>query len=212
MNRVDLLHDFPEAWFFDDLAPLPDEGTWGFELCHEDPEAIRFFRALLECLWRNREDNELFRLFQKYPWNRPPHPAFRYIRHIPWEQRTEEDQRLLAELQTQFVDGLTNAFVRATPDYLVGWVYPSVRSLFSHGHPDNYIMPLGYVTAESSFASSEGGCSLFVKGIDQNGTPLTLTFDWYDTETEGYEEARFFVRFIQAMRFKVSGYPPTRFN
>ncbi len=96
---------------------------WGFELSTEDPEAVRFFNALLECLWRNREHNERFRLFQKFPWHRRPQPAFRHIRHIPVHRRTVEDEMRLADLQSQFVDSLTDSPVRATPDYLVGWSY-----------------------------------------------------------------------------------------
>ncbi|MCR4406166.1 MAG: hypothetical protein NUW24_04475 [Anaerolineae bacterium] len=66
-RREDVLRPFPEPWFVDELAPLPEERTWGFELSAEDPKAVRFFRALLECLWRNRENNERFRLYQKFP-------------------------------------------------------------------------------------------------------------------------------------------------
>ncbi len=204
-RRKDILRVFPEPWFVDELAVLPEEGTWGFELSTEDPEAVRFFNALLACLWRNREHNERFRLYQKFPWHRRPQPAFRHIRHIPGDRRTVEDEMRLADLEGQFVDGLTNSAVRATPDYLVGWIYPSPRSLLGHGHPDYYIMPLGSVTAETSITGSRRVCHLFVEGVDEDGAPLRLTFDWYGVGTEGYEEAEFLVRFVRAMRERVAG-------
>lgn len=207
-RREDILRLFPEPWFVDELAVLPEEGTWGFELSAEDLEAVRFFSALLECLWRNREHNERFRIYQKFPWHRRPQPAFCHIRHIPWDRRTVEDEMLLADLKGQFVDGLTDSAVRATPDYLVGWIYPSARNLFGHGHPDYYIMPLGYVTARTSIprlrptpaGTMEEECFLYVEGVDEEGFPLKLTFEWYRVGDEGYEEAEFLVRFVQAMR------------
>lgn len=207
-RREDVLRFFPEPWFLDELAILPEEGTWGFDLSTEDPEAVRFFSALLESLWRNREHNERFRIYQRFPWHRRPRPAFRHIRHIPWDQHTAEDEALLAELKGQVVDGLTDSAVRATPDYLVGWIYPSARSLLGHGHPDYYIMPLGYVTARTSIprlwptptGTMEGECFLYVEGVDEKGSPLRLTFEWYRVGDEGYEEAEFLVRFVRAMR------------
>jgi hypothetical protein len=203
-RRKDILRLFPEPWFVDERAPLPEEGTWGFDLSAEDPEAVRFFTALLECLWRNRENNERFRIYQRFPWHRRPQPAFRHIRHIPWDRRTTEDEMLLADLESRFVDGLTDSAVRATPDDLVGWTYLSPRSLLLDGRPDYYLMPLGYVTAETSITRSDGICSLFMEGVDEDGAPLKLTFDWYGAEAEGYEEAEFLVRFVQAMREKAA--------
>jgi hypothetical protein len=86
------------------------------------------------------------------------------------------------------VDGLTGSAVRATPDYLVGWAYRSPRSLLLDGRPDYYLMPLGCVTAETSITGSEGVCYLFGEGVDEDGAPLKLTFDWCGAGTEGYEE------------------------
>ncbi len=81
-RREDVLRFFPEPYFVGELAPLPEEGLWGFEFAAADPAAASFFPELLGCLWRNRQQNERFRLYQKFPWHRCPQPAFRHIRII----------------------------------------------------------------------------------------------------------------------------------
>lgn len=226
-RRQEVLRLFPEPYFVDDLAILPEEGLWGFDLSADDPAAVRFFAALLECLWRNRQQNERFRLYQKFPWHRRPRPAFRHIRIIDLKTNAPEEQTFIEDLKAQVVSSLT--YVQATPDYLLGWLYRSLRSKLD-GLPDGYcVMPLGYITAEVSFprpdwqpfvvghvlkqvvATALGGTAsaagpyledrryLYVRGVGEDGAPLELTFDWYGPGDEGYEEAEFLVRFVQAM-------------
>lgn len=227
-GREDVLAVFPEPYFVDELTVLPEEGLWGFEFTADDPVAMRFFTALLECLWRNRQQNERFRLYQKFPWHRRSRPAFHHIRLIDLKRATPEEQAFLENLKAQVVSSLGD--VEATPDYLVGWLYRSLRSELS-GLPDSCaVMPLGYITAEVSFprpgrrrftidrfskevlAEALGATPptdgpylqdkryLYVRGHGGNGTPLELAFDWYGPENPGYEESRFIVRFVGAMR------------
>ncbi len=121
-------------------------------------------------------------------------------------------------------------YVEATPDYLVGWLYDSLRSKLD-GLPDGCcVMPLGYISAEVSFprpdwkpfivghvlkqavATALGSTApaggpyledrryLYVRGSGEDGAPLELAFEWYGPADEGYEEAEFLVRFVQAMQ------------
>lgn len=91
-----------------------------------------------------------FLLYEKFPWNHSPQPAFSHIRLIEWEKRTAEEEAFIKQLEHQFIDGLNDAYIRLTPDYLLGWVYHSGRSNWS-GQPDYYcVMPLGYIHAEVS--------------------------------------------------------------
>lgn len=227
MRRQEVLGLFPEPYFIDELAALPEEGLWGFEFHAADPNAVRFFTGLLECLWRNRAHNQRYQLFQKFPWNDPPRPAFRHIRLIEWEKRTPEEEALIQDLAGQFVDDLTSSYGRATPDYLVGWGYHSLKSNLS-GWPDYYCrMPLGYIRAEVSLprpdwkpfiighvlkealATALGTTApsgapylehrryLYIRGKGKDGTPLELAFDWFNPGDEGYEAAEMWVRFVQ---------------
>lgn len=70
--REEILQHFPEPYFVDELATLPEEGGWGFEARADDPVARDFFFSLLECLWRNRHNNRSFQAYARYPWDRPP--------------------------------------------------------------------------------------------------------------------------------------------
>ncbi|WP_322510105.1 hypothetical protein [Anaerolinea sp.] len=227
-RREDILHFFPEPYFVDELAAMPEEGLPGFEFAAPDPAAASFFAELLGCLWRNRQQNERFRLYQKFPWHRRPQPAFRHIRMIDLKACTLEDQTFIEELKAQVVSSLF--YVEATPDYLIGWVYHLLRSKLD-GLPDICcVMPLGYITAEVSFPRPDwkpfivgnvlkqalaatlgtkapaGGpyledrYYLYVRGRGEDGARLELTFDWYGPGDEGYEEAEFLVRFVQAMQ------------
>lgn len=227
-HREDVLAVFPEPYFVDELAVLPEEGTWGFDLSADDPYAARFFVALVECLWRNRQQNERFHLYQKLPWHRRPRPAFRHIRIIDLKRATPEEQAFLENLKAQVVSSLGD--VEVTPDYLIGWLYRSLRSELG-GLPDGCaVMPLGHIAAEVSFprpdrrrftidrfskevlAEALGTTPpadgpylqdkryLYVRGHGEDGAPLELAFDWYGPEHQGYEEACSLVHFIEAMR------------
>ncbi len=226
VTREEVLAHFPVAYFVGEQALTPAEGLWGFEFRSEDPPAREFFFALLDCLWRNREQNSLFQLYARYPWDRQPRPAFDYIRLIETERMTPEEKAFISELLTQFVDSLSHSYVRLTPDYLVGWVYRTWKSTWS-GQPDYYcIMPLGYIRAEISLpqpdwqpfilsqvlleaVSSLGGTSraagpplqdrryLYVRGRGKDDRQLKLVFDWYDLTDKEWEEGEIFVRYIE---------------
>ena len=222
--RQEVLHHFPAPYFVDELAVTPQEGLWGFEFSADDAAARDFFFTLLDCLWRNRQHNSRFQLYLRYPWDRPPRPAFRHIRLIETGRMTTEEKALIDELLQQFVDSLDDSYVRLTPDYLVGWVYRSWKSTWS-GQPDHYcLMPLGHITAEVSLprpdwqpfivsqvlleAASLTGAArgygpslqdkryLYVRGKAKDGSPLELAFDWYDLADDRWEEAEMFVRFV----------------
>ncbi|MGB9819937.1 MAG: hypothetical protein ACPLVG_01155 [Pseudothermotoga sp.] len=53
--REEILSIFPEPYFIDELSVLPEEGLWGFELSADDSEQKKFFFAMSESLWKNRE-------------------------------------------------------------------------------------------------------------------------------------------------------------
>ncbi len=230
-RREDILAVFPEPYFVDELAVLPEEGTWGFDLSADDPYAARFFVALVECLWRNRQQNERFRLYQKFPWRRRPRPAFRHIRIIDLKAATPEERAFLENLKAQVVSSLGD--VEATPDYLIGWFYHPRRGKLEGPRDGCVVMPLGHITAEVSFPRPDwkpfiagrvlqqalaaalgttapaGGPQLqhrrylYVRGHREDGAPLELAFDWYGPEDKDYEESKFIVRFVEAMREKV---------
>ncbi len=192
-RREDVLQQFPEPYFVDTLAILPVEGGWGFELSVEDPAAVDFFFALLEVLWRTRRNNRLFRLYEKFPWQRCPQPAFHFIRIF--DLKVEAERAFVEGLKLQVVSSLDS--LTLTPDYLMGWAYRSPHNPFSR--IEGYaVMPLGFVTAEKSGAGEF--TRLTVRGKGADGDPLELTFDWYEPANEKYEEAEFLVRFVQAMR------------
>ncbi len=229
VTREEVLAHFPVAYFVGEQALTPAEGLWGFEFRSEDPPAREFFFALLDCLWRNREQNTTFQLYARYPWERQPQPAFRHICLIETETMTPQQKALIEELCASFVDGLKGSYVRLTPDYLVGWVYRTWKSTWS-GSPDYYcLMPLGYIRAEVSLPqpdwkpfivgqmllealSTVSGASrsygpelqdrhyLYVRGRGQDGKRLEMAFDWYGPTDEEWEEGEVFVRFIEWMR------------
>jgi len=202
-------------------------GSWGFEDTIDSQAAGDFVAMLLKTLWKHRQQNRHFMLYEKFPWYRLPQPDFHYIRLIDWKKRCAEEETFVEKLLQQFVDGLTGSYVRVTPDYLVGWVYRSVGSTLS-GQPDYYcVMPLGYINVEVSLpkpdwkpfiighvlkemlttalrTTTPGGGPylqhrwyLHVHGRDAEGTPLELAFDWYGPGDSGYEEAQFVIRFVQ---------------
>ncbi|WP_165276185.1 hypothetical protein [Thermotoga sp. Ku-13t] len=223
--RQEVLNTFPEPYFIDELSILPEEGLWGFTFTANDPEQKRFFFTLLEHLLKNREKNTYFQDYAHYPWYREPSPAFSYIKLIKTDSMTVYEKDFIETLLTQFVDRLENSYVRATPDYLVGWVYRSLKSAWT-GVPDYYcIMPLGHVHVEVSYpkpnwklfvighvvletVSSLAGSSrpygptlqdqryLYVRGCDEKGRVLEMAFDWYDPTDSQYEESKRLVRFV----------------
>lgn len=222
-RREEVLRRFPAPYFVETLAILPKEGLWGFEFSAEDPAAAAFFAEVLERLWHNRQQNERFRLYQKFPWERRPRPAFKHIRMIELQTCPPEDQAFLETLKAQVVSSL--AEVQVTPDYLIGWLSRSLRSKVNAQADVCCVMPLGYITVEVSFPrpnwkpfvigqalrqavaasgaaagpSLENRRYLYVRGKGESGTPLELAFDWYEPKDKGYEEAEFLVRFIQTM-------------
>jgi len=230
LPRREVLNLFPAPFFVDDLVVTPEMGSWGFDVTVDGPTVGDFATALLETLWHQRRQNRYFLMYEKFPWNRCPQPDFRHIRLIEWEKRSAEDEAFVKELEPHFIDGLTGSYVRATPDYLVGWVYQSVHSTLS-GQPDYYcVMPLGYISAEVSLprpdwkpfiighmlkealatvlgtTAPSGGpylehrYYLYVRGRAIDGAPLELAFDWYGLVDNEYKEAKFLVRFIQTMK------------
>jgi hypothetical protein len=230
LPRQDVLEFFPAPFFVDDVFITPEMGSWGFDTAVDDATVRDFAVALLETLWGQRQKNRHFLLYQKFPWSRCPQPDFPYVRLIEWERRSVTEEAFIQQLEQQFVDGLSDSYVRATPDYLVGWVYRSVRSTLS-GQPDYYcVMPLGYISAEASLPQPDwepfiighvlkealatalkttapaGGPYLedrhylYVRGQSEDGAPLELAFDWYGPADDGYDEAQFLVRFVYAMR------------
>lgn len=229
-SRQKVLDIFPAPYFVEELVVTPNMGSWGFETTLDDPTQSDFAMALLETLWNQRRNNRHFLLFEKFPWNRSPQPDSPYIRLIEWEKRSAEEEALIRRLEQQFIDSLTASYVRLTPDYLVGWVYRSVRSHVS-GQPDYYsLMPLGYISAEVSLprpdwepfiighvlkqalaaalktSAPAGGPYLedrnylYIRGKGADGAPTELAFDWFTPVDEGFEEAEFLVRFVTVMR------------
>jgi len=234
ISRDEVLRHIPAPYFVSEVAPTSTEGLWGFELRADDPAGGDFVRSLLDTIWRNRARNALFRLYERYPWDRRPEPSFRCIRFIETKDMAPEDRAFIARLSESFIDDLADSSVRVTPDYLVGWVYRSWKSTWS-GQPDCYcVMPLGYVSAEVSLprpdwkpfvvgqllmesAAALGGSSrsygpslqhrryLYVTGPGEGGERLELAFDWYEPTDERWGEAEVFVRFVQHARLRARG-------
>jgi len=229
LSRRETLSLFPAPSFVQDRVVSPYMGSWGFEASATDPEVRDFAVALLQRLWQHRQQNGRFLLYAKFPWSHTPRPAFHHVRLIEWEKRTPEEEAFIKGLEPQFIDGLTDSCVRLTPDYLVGWVYRSVRSHWT-GHPDFYcVMPLGYVDVEvslprpdwkpfivghglkSALATALGTTTpaggpyledkryLYVLGRDAEGGSVEMAFDWYGPKDRDYEEAEMVVRFVEAM-------------
>ncbi len=234
-SRSETINIFPAPFFVADLVVTPEMGSWGFDATADEPAVGDFATALLETLWHQRRQNSYFLIYDKFPWGRPPQPDFRHIRLIEWEKRTAEDEAFVQELERQFLDVLTNSYVRITPDYLVGWVYRSLRSTWG-GQPDYCcVMPLGYIHVEASLphpdwktfiighvlkeelatafgtTAPSGGpylqdrYYLYVRGRDISGAPLELAFDWYGPGDNGYKESRLLVRFIQTAASRCEG-------
>ncbi len=225
--REEVLNAFPESYFISELSVLPEEGLWGFTLYTDNPEQKRFFFALLELLWKNRDKNTYFQSYAHYPWHQKPNPAFKYIKVIKTDSMTFEEKEFINTILTQFVDKLENSYVRATPDYLVGWAYKSFKSTWT-GTPDYYcVMPIGYIHVEVSLPKPnwkpfiighviletlsnlidssrpygpilQDHRYLYVRGYNENGEVLEMAFDWYDLTDSLYEESEIFVRFVSS--------------
>lgn len=191
-QRSDVLELFPEPYFVNPIAVLPEEGSWGFEFSVEDSNAVALFYALLECLWRTRNSNRYYQLYKKFPWDRRPNPAFHHIRFF--DLKKEEERLFVEGLKLQAVSSLDS--LTLTPDYLMGWAYRSLDNSFSF---EGYaVMPLGFITAES--AGSGESTHLIVRGKGRDGRSLKLFFSWYEPISSQWDEARFVLRFIEAKR------------
>jgi hypothetical protein len=226
LPREKVLDVFQAPYFIDELVVTPEMGSWGFDVEAGASDIEDFATLLLQTMWRQRRQNRSFLVYERYPWDLHPQPEFHYIRLIEWGKCSAEAIALIEQLEQQFVDGLTDSYVRVTPDYLVGWVYHSLRSTLT-GHPDYYcVMPLGHIRAEVSLprpdwepfiighvlkealasalsaATPAGGPYLedrqylYVRGRDENGDPLELAFDWYRPGDANYDEANLIVRFV----------------
>ncbi|MEJ5230015.1 MAG: hypothetical protein WHT65_08430 [Pseudothermotoga sp.] len=224
-SREEVLSVFSEPYFVEELSILPEEGLWGFKLLADEPEHKRFFFALLESAWQNREKNECYKSFTHYPWHEKPKPAFKRIKVIKTDSMTAEEKEFIDQLLKQVVDKLEDSYIRATPDYLVGWAYKTLKSNWT-GIPDYYfIMPIGHVQVEVSrprpdwkpfiighivvealntlggSGGSHGGITLhdkrylYVRGRGEDGKKLELAFDWYNLTDSLYEESKRFVQF-----------------
>lgn len=224
-SREEVLSVFSEPYFVEELSILPEEGLWGFKLLADEPEQKRFFFAILESAWRNREKNEHYKIFAHYPWHEKPKPAFKHIKVIKTDSMTTEEKQFIDRLLEQVVDKLEGSYVRATADYLIGWAYKTLKSNWT-GVPDYYfIMPIGYIDVEVSMprpdwkpfiighivietlnrlggsGGSHGGITLhdktylYVRGRGKDGKKLELAFDWYNLTDSLYEESKRFVEF-----------------
>ncbi len=225
--REQVLEVFPDPCFVGTLPISPAMGSWGYTLSMENPDHAPFFRALLETLWRNRTQNRRFLLYQKFPWDRPPQPAFRHVRLISPAEWTPEEETFIRQLEAETITRLDPVIV--TPDYLVAWVYRTVRSHWT-GQPDFYcVMPLGRITAEVSLprpdwkpfivghvlleAMAQLGSGsrpygpplqerryLYVRGRGKDGKELEMAFDWYNPTDREWEEAEMVVEFVNRGR------------
>ncbi len=216
-GRDEVLRDFPEPFFVDELAVTPEEGLWGFELDAHDPAGRALFGQLLEALWRSRDRNARFRTYSKFPWSRPAQPAFAHIEVVEADG-DEAGRQLLARLEAEVVSR-PSAWLALTPDYVVG----SEAGLWDTflGRQRSFIMPLGHVRAEETLPRPDLGPFLLgnfvvtalggspgtrvplqdryflrIHGRDRAGAPLTVAFEWLGPADEGYEEGEFFVRFV----------------
>jgi hypothetical protein len=190
-HRDEVLRVFPEPYFVKDMAITAEEGLWGFNLNAGDAEQQTLFYDLLATLWSTREHNLLYRLFQKFPWERTPLPAFSHIEAIDARAMTHEQRAWLKQLESQVISAPTPT-VKVTPDYLLG--YDGSRY---------YVMPLGNIFAEESIAASEDvDRTLNVKGMSRDGNPLTIKLpQWVHPSDATTEEGAFLVRFVNRSGF-----------
>lgn len=216
-RREDVLAAFPEPAFVDELAVAPEEGLWGFVLDGREAEDRRRFAELLQALWRTRERNALYRTFSRFPWSSPPRPAFSHIEIVEPGEGGELHE-LLARLETEVVSRPT-PWLAATADYLVGSEAGPLLAELGRGSR-SFLMPLGHVRAEPTLPRPDVGPWLLahfvitalgrgsagpplrdrwflrISGRDRDRRPLTVAFEWLGPADPGYDEARFFVRFI----------------
>lgn len=222
--REDVLRYFPHRYFVGELALTPQEGLWGFVLDAADPPSAESFFQLASTLWATRENNELFLMYRKFPWDTIPRPAFRVIKAIDPRECSEREWEFLATLKSQIVS-CPVPWLAATPDYLLGYqwgVLDELKDLVSSkaGEPSRYfVMPLGYVHAETLLPRPDletflighlivtalGGSSaiplrdkhlLRIQGIAENGQPMRIAFEWCGPADDKYEECEAFVRFV----------------
>jgi hypothetical protein len=217
-RHEEVLEAFPEPAFVDELAVTPEEGLWGFVLDGRAPADRALFTELLEALWRTRGRNALYRTFSRFPWSTPPRPAFSHIEVLEPGEGGER-RELLARLETEVVSRPT-PWLAATPDYLLGSEAYPLREELGRGSR-SFLMPLGLVRAEEALPRPDLAPSLLgdfvitalgggpgdlvplrdrrflrISGRGRDGRPLTVAFEWLGPADEGYDEARFFVRFV----------------
>lgn len=186
-KRNELLQLFPEPYFFKDIALTPQEGLWGFNMSADDDSACSFFYDLIKNLWGSRHHNKHYNLYCKFPWNLSPRPSFTHIEVINHKEITVEQRALLEELESQVISAPSST-AKVTPDYLLG----------SDAKNKYFIFPLGYVFAEENImGDSENIRYLKVKGLDKNGSKITVKLPyWVHATDKEYSEAMFFLRFI----------------
>lgn len=213
-RRQEILQAFPEPYFIGEMAITPEEGLWGFSLQADVPSERGLFLDLLHILWQNREQNELYHVFRKFPWDTPPQPAFAHIKVVEAEKCPEDMQALIKRLESEVVSAPV-PWLMATPDYLLSYQMNLLGDTVRY-----FIMPLGHVHAKTTLPkpdwgpfmlgqvirTASGGSGAYVPlehkeylaitGRGQDERSLTVSLEWVQPGDEAYDEAKFFVRFV----------------
>lgn len=159
LSRSGVLRFFPNDYFVEKLAITPYEGLPGFTLNANNEGEKKFFTTLLAALWEKREQNELFKIYQKFPWERPPQPEVNYIRELDYNKLAalgSADKSLLEQLQKQVIYALADVGLAVTPDYLLGYqmkgLIQGLREVVTGQKRTpvwrHFIMPLSHITAK----------------------------------------------------------------
>lgn len=217
-----VLKNFPHQYFIDEAAIAPEKGMPGFSLEAKTSGAEEFFSHLLSILWQNRHQNEIFLIYEKFPWGKKPAPASAYIKEINFKNKTAEEEKLIKKLKEEIISKPV-PWLAATSDYLLGYIYDSaIKSVFS-AEPDRYlIMPLGKISAKESLPTPELGKLLLgqtiitamggrggpylehkyyleISGTNADSKKISKVFEWVGPGDNEYYEGKAFVKFVNKM-------------
>ncbi len=113
---------FTPALFINQNAIKPREGLYGYILDGENEEHLHFYYDLLAALYRTRENNINYQIFNKFPWEHKPAPKNNRIEVLNYNNLDYTTQQWLKTLESEVISSPTD-MIRLTPDYLFGKSY-----------------------------------------------------------------------------------------
>lgn len=204
ISRDGVLKIFKDGNFVTELAISCCEGMPGYELDGGDDTVLLFLEKTLDILWRTRNNNRVYRVHEKFPWDYTPKPEFSFIKKVDWQRRTPEDEKLLMMIRENIISNPI-PHVSLGRDYMV--YFKSLADEFAPEFPDSkrgtaFIIPIGSVTFKKLVGKPDWGDSftdyLKVSGSNENNKEMKLEIFWDLFYKDKIDEANILIRYVNS--------------